>query len=120
MKNKLTVTLPTAKRMAELGWEKETLFYYRILHHAPNGYRIVLGEPVANEDCKFSAPIASEILMELSSILTIDFIFHKDGDFINIIAYTKYDSHDDEIFKAPTPAEALGLCWICLKEKGLI
>ena len=120
--NKHTVSLKLSKQMGKLGWEKETLFvwvkfkdYSPPLLYDPKDIasREKLGFVVENI---YPAPIASEILEELSDFVTVG----KEPRTKGGKYYSDYIHKKDNPITAPTPAEALGKMWVYLKEEGLI
>ena len=66
------VSLELSKELKSAGYEQKGLWWYRILAHAYNGYRIILKEPEANEDCKFVAPTVAEGLEKLPPVIEKD------------------------------------------------
>ncbi len=117
--NKHTVDLKRAKKLKELGWEKETLFgWYPIkegIHKINDNYLVCeSGRPPQGWDMKtaYPAPIASELLKEL-----------PDGFFLEKGQGEQYFAQDEErkySREADTPVKALADMWIYLKKEGLI
>lgn len=130
MTSKHTVSLSLAKQMKKAGWEKETLFWwveanlrdFDLLHESE------IKKHWRGDLIKYPAPIASEILEELPDKLRIGSVLklHKHPNHYSVF-YSGLMSDDEDdfgfemlIFKASTPQEALGKCWIYLKENKLI
>ncbi len=65
-------SLELSKKLKEAGYKQEGLWWYRILAHAYNGYRIILKEPEAKEDYKFVAPTVAEGLEKLPPVIEKD------------------------------------------------
>lgn len=129
---KYVVSLELAKRMKELGWKKETEFYWQRKTQNEN-YDIVRYNDDIYEDC-LSAPLFAEIWEELP--VTIE---KKIGDRLGIFDLTMIKNNKNEtiivyfnqLFKRRlregnkpcfniNPAEAIGELWCWLNEIEII
>ncbi len=116
--NKHTVDLKRAKKLKELGWEKETLFWWESKRINGISRWDVYRELPSVYPSKFSysAPIASELLKELPDFVTFGKAPRTGGKRY----YADYIHKKDNNIYADTPVKALADMWIYLKEEGLI
>lgn len=108
---KYVVSLELAKRMKELGWKKETIFYWWQNTRTKNWRIINKKMPHGGE---YSAPLFAEIWEELFAFIVIDnktydIEFVKDDSNTNYIAYK--ESIDSENISEPA-----GEMWVWLVE----
>jgi hypothetical protein len=133
------ISLKTAKKLKEAGWNKKVIFYYiqgygnHVFHGKMEGFveKDFEGKPQRKYERsgkltyrdRFSCPLAEEILAKLpKERIRISYVFKE--------YYCAYDKHySDFIFYSEKPeyyvahrslSEALALLWIELKQKGLI
>ncbi len=118
--SKHTVDLPRAKKLKKLGWEKETLFRWRVFYNLktnkPNNAEaeLIYGKrKAAGIHFNYSAPIASEILEELPET---NWQLYRNKKIWVLTDHTI----SLPVFNADTPAEALGKMYCYLKEEKLI
>lgn len=119
----------TAKRMKELGWDKECVYCYRHIEDSRYQKAAMISKPFYSTERDVYAPLATEIMEELpmeikagSKNETAYLVIYPGA--MNSVHYEGYDCGESWNFflweHETSLAEALALLWCELKEKGII
>jgi hypothetical protein len=129
-KMNLSVSLETAKKLKEAGWNKPTALVYTNYYHGEPTEKMHLEFPVHTTDPnKLYAPTTDEILADLPK--TINGYANSDNKNVSYIVavfkgedtyFAGYFFYGIEliVFKNKSLVEALAELWLWAKEKGYI
>lgn len=126
-------SLETCKRMKELGWSKDTYFWYSDWDGEEDSILLCNSDMHSRTGTKYTnwqAPLLSEILEELPQEIVwqdrdMFLEFEKDSHYV--VKYAYYGGSEDyfEVIDPPyvlnpIAAEAAALLWVKLREENII